>query len=1076
MDEPTFRVRMFGPMEVHIDGHPLPRLRSRKALWLLALLILREGRSVQREWLSTILWPDTEQSAALANLRTILSELRAALGSEGQRLRSFDRHSVSFDLDGTDIDVARFDQAIKKGSPAALMTAVEMYRSSLLEGCGEEWVHQERVGRERDCLQALEKLAVVALRDGDFPCAEKWYRRATVIDPWWDGARRGLMESLAKQGNVNEALQVYRSFDALLRSDSASVPDKQTTALYLRMRTEARQLDTVVASNGPQVSPARVNGRLSHPITELVGREDERIEVASLLRSSRLVTLTGFGGIGKTRLAVDVVTDIVREYPDGVWLIPLDSITVARHVPKQLVLSLGLSERPERSSLEVLCEHLRERHLLIVLDNCEHLIDSVAEVCASLLSECRGVKLLTTSREALGITGETAWLVPSLAVPDPEHLPKGEATMVRVMMAYDGVRLFVERAQAVRKDFRITAENALLVAKICAALEGIPLAIEIAAARTSAMSLQRMFDRLYELVGEPGLPARGIAPRHKTLHTIVDWSHELLGEAERSLLRRLSIFAGGWTLEATTEVCADEVESDSTLDCLTALVQKSLAVFDHNPVESGERYRLLEGVRQYAESKLRESGELDFVARKHLIWCIRLAEDATEHFAGPAAAIWIARFEAERGNFRKALEYAMSAPENYALAQRFVASLWRFWHIQGNCREGLTYTIRALDCGEAEPRIRSLLLLAKGTLNYRGGNPSGAMQRLQEALALAMEIDDKAVAAEAAYLLGCVASGQLENTAALAFFDQSIELAEEVRDLKTAAAARLRRGLCELRETKQPYEAHRTLLERAIAEFEKLEDLPSRMWALDKLSNLAMFHGDHKLAKSIIEERLRANEKIGDKVRIAWSVFQLGTVAESQADYRVANARYEESLQMFKDHVGNRGTAWALLGLGNVAIDQKEYSGAEKFFTECLQLFEGLNDTWGVSHTLIGLATIERMRGSYSKSHEFLSRCLMSTKEMAESHAAGEALCEMAALSAETGENKKAATLFGAANSVRVRLGQSLYPQDQVRLESEISSLRKKLEEETFIASWERGEAMNWPEAIAYATAQSVPT
>ena len=275
-------------------------MRSRKSLWLLALLTLRQSRPVEREWLAGTLWPDVAQSQAFANLRPALSALRCALGSQKERLQSPDRHTLRLNLSGVKVDLLAFDAAMKSKNLYELEQAVALYRGPLLEGCMEEWVFQERSAREQECLQALQKLGDTALTAHDYLRASGFYQRAVHIDPLWDTARRGVMEALAKNGDRNAALQVYREFAELLRNDPGAAPDEQTTALYMRLRAEARQQDRsrAVITSVPNVA-AKVTGFLPHPLTELVGREDERLEVAARLRRSRLVTLTGMGGIGR---------------------------------------------------------------------------------------------------------------------------------------------------------------------------------------------------------------------------------------------------------------------------------------------------------------------------------------------------------------------------------------------------------------------------------------------------------------------------------------------------------------------------------------------------------------------------------------------------------------------------------------------------------------------------------------------------------------------------------------------------------------------------------------------------------
>lgn len=503
---PALTLALFGPMQVLVQDQPLPHLRSRQSLWLLALLSLRHPRPVEREWLAGTLWPDSDQSQAFRNLRVVLSELRSALGAESWRLQSPSRHTLSLDLTGAEVDVRTFDAAVVSGQPSALVQAIALYRGPLLEGCHQEWVVQEREAREHHCLQALQKLAGTALTAGDYDTAIGYYQRAVGMDPWQEAARRGWMEALAKKGDTNAALQVYREFIAFLKEDPKAVPDAETSALYERLRAEVRQRADTHAVVTVEAAPVpRVKGYLSHPLTDLVGREDERIEVALRLQHSRLVTLTGVGGIGKTRLAREVASEVAREYADGVWLVALESLTEGRLVLQQLASVLGLREERGRTPLQRVTEHLRQKRLLLVLDNCEHLLEASAQVAAHLLQECGEVRILATSREALGITREMVWSVPALTVPDLEYLPQGRATLLRILMGYESVQLFVERAQAVQKSFNLTGSNARLVAQVCRQLEGIPLAIELAAARVRAMSVEQIASRLEDyLVLYPG--------------------------------------------------------------------------------------------------------------------------------------------------------------------------------------------------------------------------------------------------------------------------------------------------------------------------------------------------------------------------------------------------------------------------------------------------------------------------------------------------------------------------------------------------------------------------------------------
>ena len=336
---------LFGPMQVSLQGQTLPRLRSRKTQWLLALLVLRHNRPVEREWLAGTLWPDSDQEQAFANLRPVLSDLRQVLGEESSRLLSPNRHTLQLNLTDADVDVLAFDAEMAAGSLPSLERAAVLYRGPLLEGCTEEWVGQERAVREQACLQALDTLGNAALRTGDHSRGVEYFRRAALLDPYSDASRRGLMKALERGGDSNAAIQVYREFVELLRSDPKATPDEETRALYTHLRAEARRKMTGQADTISVVPAAPVvSGYLPHPLTNLIGREDERLEVAARLRRARLVTLTGPGGIGKTRLAVAVAEEAVMEFPDGAWLVTLEALSDGAQVTRQIAEVLKLKE------------------------------------------------------------------------------------------------------------------------------------------------------------------------------------------------------------------------------------------------------------------------------------------------------------------------------------------------------------------------------------------------------------------------------------------------------------------------------------------------------------------------------------------------------------------------------------------------------------------------------------------------------------------------------------------------------------------------------------------------------------
>jgi predicted ATPase/DNA-binding SARP family transcriptional activator len=813
---------LFGPMQAKMQGQPLPSMRSRKGLWLLALLTLRRDRPMERERLAGTLWPDSDRTLAFTNLRKTMSELRNSLGDQSGRLQAPDRNGLWLDLVGADVDVLQFDAAIKSGKLTDLEQAVALYSGPLLEGCTEEWVFEERNVREHHCLQALQQLGDAALTGEDYDAASRFYRRAVQMDPWQEAARRGWMEALSKRGDANAALQVYREFVEVLRNDPTATPDEQTRALYQRLRAEARhRADThaAVAKAAVKKAPATkaadpvpsVNGYLPHPLTDLVGREDERLEVAQCLRRSRLVTLTGVGGIGKTRLAREVVGEVVREYADGVWLASLEALSEGRLVILQLASVLGLREERGRSPLQSVTDHLRRKRLLLVLDNCEHLLEASAQVVSHLLQECGEVRILATSREALRITGETVWSVPALDVPDAQRLLQRESNLAQALMGYKSVQLFVKRAQAVQASFALSDGNTWLVALACRQLEGIPLAIELAAARVRTLNIEQITSRLEDYLGLLTGERRPEQLRQQTLRATLDWSYDLLTEPERSLLRRLSVFAGGWTLEASEQVCSTEgvqvfrhsgvqeqtqrqsgspntrtpehLNTDEVLDLLSSLADKSLVLFEKGEAGGG-RYRLLEMVRQYAAEGLQASGEAERIKARHRDWFLAFAEATEPQLKGAEPETWLRRVETEHDNLRAALAWSETDVEGAEAGLRLAGALNRFWNIRGDINEGRASLERALKRAGAQEAIvaRAKALNAAGELAHIQGDYASARALNEESLAIYRALGNKRGIAQSLNSLGMLTGQQGNYASACALYEESLTICRELGD------------------------------------------------------------------------------------------------------------------------------------------------------------------------------------------------------------------------------------------------------------------------------------------------------
>ena len=1103
---------LLGPMQVLVRGEPLPHLRSRKSLWLLALMVLRYGKPIERGWLAGILWPDNDQSQAFANLRSALSELRKALGCEAARLQSPSRDTLLLELTEADVDVIAFDSAIKSGEPPLLKQAVVLYQGALLEGCLEEWVPQERAVREQSCLQALLILAEAALAAGDFPVAIGYYRQAVSLDPWREAAQRGLMEAFSQDGDSNAALQVYRKFVELLRSDPKAVPDEETSALYARLRSKAR-LRAAVPIGAPiaaaKVSAAQaVAGYLPHPLTELIGREDERFEVGAKLRRSRLVTLTGPGGIGKTRLALEVAAGAVEDYPDGVWMVSLEAVTEG-HVDRQIASVLGVKEPQGQSLLEHLGEYLRAKRLLLVLDNCEHLLEASAHAAGYLLRECAEVRVLATSRAALGITGEMAWPVPALAVPDPLHLPASPATRVRVLMGYESVQLFVERAQAVQKTFALTGDNARAMAQICFRLEGVPLAIELAAARVKAMTVEQIAARLDNHLSLLTSGNRAALPRQQTLRATLDWSYNLLSGAERILLSRLSVFAGGWCLEAAEDVGSGAaIETFQVMDLLVLLVDKSLVIFEERNEEIGGRYRLLETVRQYAAERLEISGEKEGVRTRHRDYYLTLAEEAEPLLTGPDQGTQMARLMTEHENLRAALAWWGGEKNEAEMGLRLAGALWRFWEVRGYYSEGRAYLSEALRRPGAGRRSngRAKALNAAGVLaSYQGD--IGAIRALhEEGLEIYRELGNREGEAWSLYDLGNVAVGQGDHGAARTLYEQSLAIFRE-RGNKRGIGASLHQLGSQVSKQGDS-EAARALYEESLAIFRELKNRQGIAWTLNNLGSLVREQGDLEVARKLYEESGTVYRELGHKRGVGWSLHQLGRLVHEQGDPAAARKLYEESLTISRELADKQGTAWSLNDLGDVVREQGDYGMALTLYQESLAISRELGDRQGAAWSLRHLGNLAREQGNYSTSQRLYQESLAIFREMANKQATAWLLSDWGNLAHDQGDFRVAQTLYqeslaifrelvdkkgmvvvlgglavtlspdqpekavclwGSAQSQRKSIGVPLLPPEQTRHDRQMAQARAVLGEEGFAAAWSKGRSLTWEQSAEYA-------
>jgi predicted ATPase/DNA-binding CsgD family transcriptional regulator len=631
------------------------------------------------------------------------------------------------------------------------------------------------------------------------------------------------------------------------------VPDK---ASRLSQAEKGNRSSRVVDFPGSR-SPKPVPNNLPLELTSFIGREREVAEVEGLLADHRLLTLTGSGGSGKTRLGVAVANDLMGGFEDGAWFVELASLSDPDLVPQEAASVLGVRERPERPLTETVVEHLRAKKLLLVLDNCEHLVEACAALAEALLRACPKIHILATSREALGIAGESAWLVPSLLLPGPKQLPP-----IEELRRYEALRLFTERARAVASSFELTEHNAPMVARLCRRLDGMPLAIELAAARVRVLSVEQIFSRLEDSFALLTGGSRTALPRQRTLRAAIDWSYELLSEKEQILLRRLSVFAGGFTLEAAEEVCSGEgIESEEVLDLLTSLVDKSLVLVAEHSEEA--RYRLLQTVRQYAREKLEESGEQPDLRRRHAGFFLKLAEGVEPKINGKDRELWLGRLDAEHDNLRAALAWSREEAEGET-ALRLSGALSWFWYHREYWSEWRRWldgalAVRESSGGSRWTAARAKALSGRGFLAWMQGDQDTARSKLEESVALWREVGDKQGLAQALRFL----SGSFES-----------------------------RG---------DYAAARPLAEESVRLFREGEDAFGLGITLSRLGITALAQGDQAAAQAYLEEGVAICREIDDDWALALALRNLGIGALREGDQDEAVARLAESLSVLKD-------------------------------------------------------------------------------------------------------------------------------------------------------------------------------
>ena len=658
-------------------------------------------------------------------------------------------------------------------------------------------------------------------------------------------------------------------------------------------------------------------------LTTFIGREKEQVEIIKHIRKYRLVTLTGPGGVGKTRLSIKVGEQALGEYANGVWLVELASTSDPMLLPQSVMALFDIAAQPNTFPTEILINFLRAKTSLLVLDNCEHLLDACARLADTLLKNCPNLKILATSREALGITGEATYPVPSLGLPNLEQLFEN-------FRGYESVRLFEERAQLAKTDFSLTMENASSVAQICHRLDGIPLAIELAAAYVNMFSVEQLAARLNESFNLLTGGSRTALPRQQTICASIEWSWNLLSDSERILLRNLSVFAGDWALGAAESVCSsNDIESDQILNLMTELVSKSLVVANQDTGHD-TRYHLLEIVRQYTYEKIKEAKEESAIRNRHLDFFVTFAEDVEPRLKGAQLSVWLNRLETDRDNLRAALDWALSTGDLEKQA-RLASALARFWVIRGPMMEGRRWLESVFSHSEdLPPSIRGRTYLATGLLAFNQGEYMAALPLLEHSLSLARELNDGQLIAESLRMLGIT----IHN------------LGDSVKS--------------------------RELLTEGLTIFRKLGEQWGVGWSLLYLALVAKNEGDLPSAYTLLDESLKVFRQLDEKRSIAWSLIQLATIAYKQQDYMKTEVFSRESLALFDELGDKRGIDQTLRLQGNTARKQDELERASSLFAQSLNLNHQQGDQEGIELCLVAIAELAYVQNNFVRAAQLI--------------------------------------------------------------------------------------------------------
>lgn len=926
-------LRLFGQLSAETDGVMVTRFRTQKTAALLAYLACHADRPHPREELIAMLWPDADPDAGRHSLSQALTSLRHQLEPPGVAAGSVvvsDRNTVRLNPEAFSADVVVFEEQVAGAARAddpsdrreRLERAAQVYGGELLPGFYEDWVLARRDRYAAQMLDALRALASQSAATGHLDLAIDYARRAVDVDPLCEEAHADLMTFYAADGRASSVVRQYAELERVLRRELDVEPSDETRRLLAELKSRPVDATTTAArkrvrrpvqpeqSLEPGTSESAdsrpyTSGRLPLQITRFFGRANEISRLSKMLvdERERIVTLTGPGGTGKTRLAIEAAARVAPEIDDAVWFVPLADVDDPDRILDVIRDVLG-APAGDLPAFDRVLATLGTRSSLLVLDNFEQLLPAGATVIRSLVTSAPGLACLVTSRRVLGVSGERELVVEPLAAPS---LVSGDT--LKRLSHYESVQLFVDRARAVRPDFQITRHNALLIAELCRRLEGIPLAIELAAARAHVLTIAQMLERLDERLDGLATRRADAPARHRTLRAAVEWSDRLLAPEPRRLFVMLSVFRGGWSLESAEAVSG----LSSALELLSELRESSLVVSEERGGEM--RFRMLETLREYAEEQLdeRDAGEL---RDRHAAEFIRLAESIAPSLFGPGQMAAVSRLDFELENLRAALRWVCESGRGDQ-ALRLGIALSRYWELHGHAVEGRAWLEAALAmASESETSLRAKGLLAAAGLARLQGEYERMEDLATASLDLARIVEDRVAIADALSQIGNARYFRGKLVSARDATTESLAIREELGD------------------------------ERGIAV------------SSNNLGNVAQALGENDTAEAFYRETERLSRKVGDRQYVAIALNNLALIAERRGDAEDRRARLEESLVLYREIGDRTGEALTLSNLGEAAIDRGDRRQARQLFRESIAVRLELGDRWGIADGLESFANL----------------------------------------------------------------------------------------------------------------------